>query len=158
MFLYLALAQTISAPVEASHFDFWIGTWELTGRSRKAFGKNEWTDTKGKNVISKPLKQKVIDENFTSPGFNGRSWSVFNPKTKKWQQTWVDDAGSYLTFVGSFANGKMILQQTNAPKGIQMRMVFSDINKDSLHWDWQASKDNGKTWETQWEVDYKRIG
>jgi len=157
MFLSLAIAQTIAgAAAPNTDFDFWVGTWELTGRSRKGFGKDEWTQTKARNVISKPMKGRVVEENFSTQGFSGKSWSVFNPQTKQWQQTWVDDAGSYLLLVGGMKDGKMILTQTNTPKGIKMRMVFSEIKKDSFRWDWQASRDEGKTWETQWELNYKR--
>lgn len=154
MFITLALAQAAIAP--ADQFDFWVGTWELTGRSRTTPGKDVWTDTRAKNVITKTLKSRVIEENFSMTGFSGQSWSVYNPTSKQWQQTWVDDSGSYLLLVGGYAAGKMILTQTNTPPGVKMRMVFSNIKKDSFKWDWQSSRDAGKTWETQWELNYKR--
>lgn len=155
MLVTLALAQTVMAE-PAHQLDFWVGSWELTGRSRNAPGQDKWTETKAKNVIRKVHKGKVIEESFRMTGFAGQSWSVYNPNSKRWNQTWVDDSGGYITLSGNYADGKMILTQTNTPPGTSMRMVFSEIKKDSFRWDWQRSTDQGKTWETQWELQYKR--
>ncbi len=36
-------------------------------------------------------------------------------------------------------------------------MVYQDIRPDSLKWLWQRSDDGGKTWATNWEIEYKRV-
>lgn len=151
IFVTLAMLQT-----PESAFDFWVGEWILTGKSRNAPGKEEYTDTKATNSIKKVLNGKVVEENFSMSGFKGRSWTTYNPRTKKWNQTWVDDTGSYLLFEGATDQDGMTLNQTNCPPGIKMRMTFRDIKKDSIKWLWQRSSDDGKTWETQWELNYKR--
>src|SRR5688572_3738505 len=93
-------AKPCTAP-EASQFAFWLGDWELT-----------WNDTsKGSNSIHKVMDGCGVQENFSDPktGFNGKSWSVYNPNKKIWQQTWIDNAGAYIALKGSFENGKMTL-------------------------------------------------
>ena len=35
-------------------------------------------------------------------------------------------------------------------------MVFHDIAPDSLVWDWEASRDAGRTWELIWSITYRR--
>jgi len=35
-------------------------------------------------------------------------------------------------------------------------MVFHDVAQDSLVWDWEASRDAGRTWELIWSVTYRR--
>jgi len=35
-------------------------------------------------------------------------------------------------------------------------MIFSNIQKDSFLWDWESSSDEGKTWTTNWKINYKR--
>jgi hypothetical protein len=35
-------------------------------------------------------------------------------------------------------------------------MIFSNIQKDSLEWNWESSLDDGKTWKTNWKIFYKR--
>lgn len=151
------LSQTIAPPAEASAMDFWVGKWTATGRSRSAPEKDEWSETKATNEITKRLDQKVIHEQFKMDEFVGESWSVYNPRKKIWQQTWVDNSGAYLTFEGGMQGDKLVLNQINIPPtaGFKMRMEFSNISKDSFDWNWQRSKD-GETWETQWELHYKR--
>lgn len=148
-------AAVIFQTTETS-FDFWVGSWELSGKSRTTPGKEEFTDTKATNTIQKTLGGKVIEENFKMIGFTGRSVSVFNPRRKIWQQTWVDDSGAYLLFEGGMEPEGMTLHLKNGQPGVQMRMVFKDVKKDSIQWLWQRSADEGKSWETQWELNYRR--
>jgi hypothetical protein len=86
------------------------------------------------------------------------SVSVYNPARKLWQQTWVDDQGSYIALEGGYKDGNMILQTLRnpaAPKQVS-RMVFKDIKKDSFLWNWEGSKDGGKTWTLNWQITYTR--
>jgi len=36
------------------------------------------------------------------------------------------------------------------------RMVFHDIARDSLVWDWELSRDGQRTWELLWSITYRR--
>ena len=149
-----AQSDTIDKPCsapEASQFDFWVGSWELT-----------WNDTvKGTNVITKELDGCVIHENFSDPKnkFDGRSYSVYNSTKGMWQQTWVDNQGNYMDFEGGFENGKMTLSRSFVgPKGltVMQRMTFFNIVDDSLDWSWESSLDDGNTWKKLWLIHYKR--
>jgi hypothetical protein len=140
--------------MEGEQFDFWIGEWDIT-----------WAENgRGRNVITKILNGKVIQEQFTSlpadgsPDLVGMSVSVYNAQTAQWQQTWVDNQGSYLDFVGGLAGDKMILSRQTVVKGepVLQRMVWADIEPDSLHWSWERSNDDGKTWQVVWAIEYRR--
>jgi len=37
------------------------------------------------------------------------------------------------------------------------RIVFYNITKDKLDWDWEASNDNGKTWQLNWMLYYIKL-
>jgi hypothetical protein len=41
-------------------------------------------------------------------------------------------------------------------KPVQLRMVWSHVEPDSLTWRWQRSDDDGATWTTNWELAYRR--
>ena len=132
-------------------FDFWIGNWNAY-----------WQDSlKGINEISMKLKDRVVEENFSSIDgtFNGRSWSVFDSVSNSWRQTWVDDAGAYLTFTGGSVDDEVILNMNDARvkdgKSVFMRMVFSDIKPNSFEWQWQRSEDK-TNWNSIWTILYKR--
>jgi len=85
--------------------------------------------------------------------------SIFDRLSGKWKQTWVDNEGGYLDFVGELKNGQMILQrEASRPDGskILQRMVWKNITANELDWSWEASRDGGKTWQVQWPIHYKR--
>ena len=136
---------------ELRQFDFWLGEWDLT-----------WgEDGRGTNVITAVLDKRVIQEQFDgtpATPLQGLSVSTYNTQLGKWQQTWVDNQGSYLDFVGEFAAGKMILSReaTLAGQPILQRMVWYNIAEQSLDWNWERSTDGGETWQIMWHIHYQR--
>ncbi len=165
-FSFSLVAQNDNQPTkpcmhpEAKQFDFWLGEWDLTWQGPQA-GIPEGQEGKAVNIIKSELGGCVIAENFSfaDSSFVGRSWSVYNPGKKRWQQTWVDNNGGYLLFTGEYRDGKMILQTQpydRNGKTFVSRMVFKNIKNKSFDWDWQRSNDNGKTWNDVWNIHYLR--
>lgn len=133
---------------ESHQFDFWIGEWNLV-----------WNDTsKGTNHIVKEYGSCIIHENFADRVSNyfGQSFSVYNSKTKSWEQTWIDNQNSYMLFNGGLVNNEMILNQLETPVDDLRRMRFTSITQNNFDWYWESSKDNGKTWSTLWLIHYNR--
>ncbi|RMF56524.1 MAG: DUF1579 domain-containing protein [Calditrichaeota bacterium] len=145
---------------EGKQFDFWVGRWDLTWPAEQMGGEKGQLGH-GSNTVTKILDDCIVQEQFRFPAgnFNGTSVSVYNLRTKRWQQTWVDNQGGYLLFTGGFKDGKMELRtptyQRNG-KTIVSRMVFRNIAKDSFDWDWQRSSDGGNTWQDVWNIHYRR--
>ena len=130
--------------------------WELTWKD------TEGKDERGTNTINKILGGCTIEENFTREDgtFSGKSFSVYNPNKGIWEQTWVDNAGGYMTFTGGMSDDKMTLGReviTKDGRKIMQRMTFFDIKPDAFTWDWERSLDNGQTWDLIWRINYKRI-
>jgi uncharacterized protein DUF1579 len=155
-------AQTRPNPCaepEQREFDFWVGEWELTWPGERA-----GETARGGNTIKRIMGGCVIEERFTggdSMHLRGMSVSTFVPRGGKWKQTWVDNEGSYLDFVGDFKDGQMILSREGvAPDGarILQRMVWKNISPKELDWSWESSKDGGKNWQVLWPIHYKRKG
>ncbi|MCZ6704212.1 MAG: DUF1579 family protein [Ignavibacteria bacterium] len=141
---------------EASQFNFWVGKWKVEWQNTDS------TKAEGMNVIQTILGGCVIEENFDgNPGvdFIGKSFSVYNPAEKIWQQTWVDDQGGYMVFTGRMENNKMILSRkiSRNNKELIQRMVFYNISKNDFDWNWESSEDNGKTWKLNWKIHYTRL-
>jgi len=151
-----ALAQTVGCDSpESRQLDFWLGDWDLTYAQA---GKVDHSH----NRVTKTLDGCVVMEAFTgAPGvaLDGRSVSMYDRTASKWKQTWVDNNGAYLDFVGGPEAGRFVLSRSFERDGkrIRQRMVFQDIQADSLKWLWQRSDDGGATWATQWEIDYRRV-
>lgn len=137
------------AEEQSNHeFDFWIGDWELT------WGENN----RGTNLIERIMDDAVIQENFESDGFKGISVSVFSKEDSRWHQTWVDNTGSYLDFVGEFADGKMILGRNGIVGGkpVKQRMIWYEIEATRFQWNWERCDDEGQTWRVLWQIQYQR--
>ena len=139
-------------PSPRNQLDFWLGQWKVSFDDGKT----------GTNTITRKLSDHVIEENFDaqdSLGFSGISHSVYSEAKHKWLQTWVDSEGNYWAFEGGWFNDEFIFQTTDVHnhQTIQLRMVFSEIKKNSLNWKWQRSDDFGLTWSTKWEIEYQRI-
>ena len=139
-------------------FDFWIGEWEAFGRKGQRAG-----DSK----IELILDSCIILENWTSASLNkgiryaGKSYNSYNAATKKWQQYWVDNVGGVTEyFDGHFENNKMILQTANVkqPDGsfkIQ-KMTFFNLGPEKVRQFGESSTDGGKTWKTDFDLEYQR--
>lgn len=129
-------------------FDFWIGKWDVT-----------WGEGKhGTNQIERILDGAVIRENFEGDGLIGIRVSVFSAEDDRWHQTWVDNSGGYLDFVGGFSGGKMILSRNGIARGkpVKQRMIWYDIEQNQFQWNWERSEDDGKTWQVLWNIQYQR--
>jgi hypothetical protein len=139
----------------SGEFDFWIGDWTVrwTGPDQR--------ELEGRNRVRRALDGCAIMEEFDgTPGspLKGISVSVYDPKRKVWKQTWVDNQASYLDFEGGFADGRMVLARSTEVNGkpVRQRMIFHGITRDAFTWDWQRSRDDGKSWETTWQLRYTR--
>ncbi len=145
---------------EGKQFDFWLGEWDLSWPAEQ-WGGAEGGLGHGTNAITRILDDCIIHEAFRYAGgdFDGHSVSAYDSKKKQWQQTWVDNQGSYLLFTGEFKDGKMELRtepyERNG-KTVVSRMVFKNIEPNSLDWDWQRSEDGGQSWHDVWNIHYKR--
>ena len=144
------------AAAEQKQLDFWVGEWDLTWPGTKAGETGH-----GTNSIQRIMDGCVVQENFSglAQHLRGTSVSIFDATAGKWKQTWVDNEGGYLDFTGEFKDGQMILQrEATGPSGTKFlqRMVWKNISLNEFDWSWESSHDNGKTWQVQWPIHYRR--
>lgn len=139
-------------------FDFWIGEWEAFGLDGKKAG-----DSK----ISIILDSCVILEEWTSASvqqglrYAGKSFNTFNATTKQWQQTWVDNVGGTNEYLqGKFEKNQIIYSSTpfkfSKDTMAVRKMTFTDLNINKLRQHGEISKDNGATWTTEYDLEYRR--
>lgn len=139
-----------SRPPE-QQLDFWLGEWDVS-----------WHEGgHGTNSIRRVLGGKVVQEDFDgTPAIDlrGRSVSVYREKLGEWHQTWVDNQGNYWHLQGGWRDDRFVLITDDRIEGnaVKFRMVFHDIEPDSLSWDWELSRDGGASWELRWRIHYER--
>ena len=155
---FSAFSQPLSELDSSEYFDFWVGEWKVS------WDEGNGVEMLGTNTITKSLDGKVLQEHFRitkgkNAGFKGTSISVYQPRYNRWKQAWADNQGGYYDFTGRFDGNKRIFQTKIFERGdqrIQQRMVFYDIKKDHMTWDWELSTDGGETWQLQWKIYYDR--
>ena len=151
-------AQTVQKPCAGNpvyrQFDFWIGQWEAYSPNGKKAG-----DSK----IELLLDSCIILENWTSvqAGYAGKSYNTYNAATGKWQQYWVDNKGGVTEyFDGHYENNKMILQTANIKQSNDtakiLKMTFYNLSPDKVRQHGESSVDGGKTWKTDFDLEYRR--
>ncbi len=145
------------AAPEQKQLEFWVGEWDLTWP-----GENQGQVLHATNSIHRQFDSCVVQENFsggTAMHLRGMSVSTFDTRAHKWKQTWVDNEGGYLDFVGEYKDGQMVLARDGVrPDGTKVvqRMVFKNITANEFDWNWEASTDGGKSWQIMWPIHYKR--
>ncbi|HYV41974.1 MAG TPA: hypothetical protein VEO02_09325 [Thermoanaerobaculia bacterium] len=147
-------APTMSASCTAPQyrqFDFWLGDWDLVG----ADGKKSAEDK-----VVQVLGGCALQENWTGvKSGQGLSLSAYDPATRHWHQTLMDDGGAVLKIEGEFADGKMILvgqRPSQKEKGVTIthRIVWTPQQDHRVKQVWENSTNGGRTWRLVSEGTY----
>ena len=139
-------------------FDFWIGEWDVYAKNGKKAG-----DSK----IDLILDSCIILENWKSASvsqgvyYAGKSFNTYNSTSKQWQQTWVDNVGGSTEFLeGHFENNKMTFQtkpfQFSKDTMAVRRLTFYNLDVNRVRQHGEISKDGGRTWSTEYDLEYRR--
>jgi hypothetical protein len=149
-------------------FDFLAGQWRSHHRRLKKSlaGSHEWTEFDGTSKAWSVLDgHGMVDDNvFDVPGgYLGVTLRAYNPKTGEWAIWWLDGRQPFVPLdppmKGRFVNGVGIFYADDTLRGkpIRVRFIWSRITRNSAHWEQAFSADGGKTWETNWTTDFRRV-
>lgn len=134
-------------------FDFWLGDWEAFTPDGKLAGTNH---------IVLLQDSCIVQENWVSAigKYRGTSYNFYNPTTKTWHQTWVDNQGGNLLLDGKYQDGKIILSSKEV-KGQNGKSIFNRItwtpNTDgSVRQLWESSPDGKNNWTVAFDGLYKK--
>ena len=153
---------------EARQFDFWIGEWKVNNRFKQ--DNNSWKDQGGAEVkIYSVLDGKAVMEFWNGTGRDfketkGFSLRYYDPEIEKWRLAlnWPQpNYGGIFFLEGEFRHYRgEFFSERNTPDGEQIinRYTFCDITDSTLRWNDGVSLDSGKTWETNWIMEFSRTG
>jgi tetratricopeptide (TPR) repeat protein len=124
---------------EFRQFDYWLGEWDVEiGGARRA-----------QSSIQLILDDCVVFENYTdSRGYAGKSFSLWDATTKKWEQRYVDTGGALHHWTGSLEDGVMVFYWTYTANGVKttQRMKYLKEGADRVRQVIDSSTDDGKSW------------
>jgi hypothetical protein len=160
--------EVANAAAGTHDFDFFVGRWRVHHRrlTARLVNNHEWVHFEGTTVTQTLLGgYGNIDDNVLElPGdpYRAVTLRAFDAKTGQWSIWWLDSRspkgpldppvrGSFRDGVGTF-----YADDTFNNKPIRVRFIWSRITPTSCHWEQAFSPDGGKSWETNWEMDFVR--
>ena len=162
-------AKTQSVEASGKHdFDFLVGNWTVQHRrlKRRLAHSTEWETFSG-TCKTWPLMdgQGNVDDNVLqtpSGAYRAATMRSFDPATESWSIWWLDSRHPHELdppVVGTFHDGvgTFLAKDTFGGQPIVVRYIWSDITPNSAKWQQAFSDDGGKTWETNWIMEFRRL-
>ena len=148
-------------------FDFLMGRWKVHHRRLKERlkGSHDWEEFEGTMVCQKVLGGLGNMDEGTLPresGFaRGMTVRLFDPKARQWSLYWADSVNGWnwsLPQIGSFKDGRgeFYAHEPFEGRHIFSRYIWSEMTETSCRWEQAFSTDGGRTWETNWIMDFVR--
>ena len=169
----LAAAPTTGERALTDHahdFDFLIGKWKVHHRrlNGRLVGSHDWVEFDGTSELWMTMGgHGTVDDNYLAlPSGPYRAVGIrgYDPKTQTWAIWWLDGRNPHKIeeppVIGNFdfKNGVGTFEgdDVNNGKPVRVRYIWSRVTKNSAHWEQAMSPDGGKTWETNWEMQFTR--
>lgn len=176
----LALTATNTGPVNApsapalpnapcrdgaADFDFLLGDWIVRNRRlrERLTGCTEWLEFTARSSERRILNGLGVEEEYRTefwPGFVGMALRLYNPQTRLWSIYWADSIRGVMEapVVGAFSGDNGVFEGSDVVNGrpIRVRFVWSDTGTDTPRWEQAFSADDGRSWETNWLMDFAR--
>jgi hypothetical protein len=160
------VSSTVQAESTASDFDFWMGSWHVHNRRlrRRLAGADDWEEfaaTSDARPILDGFGNEDVFRTDHDGGFTGMSLRFFDPETKQWWIYWADSRRPGELdppVVGAFDGDIGVFEGEDVFNGrpILVRFVWSGVTTPTPRWEQAFSDDGGRTWETNWVMDFTR--
>ena len=113
----------------------------------------------GVNQIQSEYGGCVLHERYdTGKGYAGESLNTYDPGSKRWHQTWVDNQGTLLLLDGGLRGASMVLEgETRDAAGVvtRHRITWTPNPDGSVRQHWESASTGG-TWSTAFDGKYTR--
>ena len=154
------------APV-ASDFDFEFGSWRVRHRRlrQRLADCQDWEEFGGTSTTRPVLggSGNVEDQFIDLPGGSYRAIAVrsFDPATQNWAIWWLASPDPHrfdTPVMGRFENGvgSFHADETLRGRPVKLRFLWLRTETETPHWEQAMSPDGGRTWETNWTMDFER--
>ena len=147
----------------ARDFDFQCGEWRVRHRVKR---QDTWTEFGGtcrnRGLIDGSANVEEHTFNRSTSITYGIALRAYDAKAAQWAIWWVDSRDPHAPLdppvKGRFENdvGTFYSDYMADGKPMRLRYIWSHISADSAHWEQASSSDEGKTWDTNWTMEFER--
>jgi len=145
-------------------FDFLIGTWDVRMRRRRKIlsGCDEWYDLTAVCATRKIVGGLGIFDDVHMQAENGEitamALRLFDPVARQWSIYWASTPSGVLgtPVMGGFEAGEGIFYGPDTHDGKPILARFRWSPGAAPHWEQAFSADGGRSWETNWTMDFER--
>jgi hypothetical protein len=160
------MTETAQLESTASDFEFWHGTWHVRNRrlKRRLAGSDDWEEFDATATARPLLDGWGNEDEFRTDhdgGFVGMSFRFFDPEKRRWSIYWADSRrpgeldppvhGVFSGDVGLFHG-----EDVHRGRPVLVRFTWSGVTTETPRWEQSFSDDGGRTWETNWVMDFTR--
>jgi hypothetical protein len=150
-------------------FDFLHGTWRVHNRRlrHRLAGATEWYEFEG-TAVERPIwdgQGNLEEYDATLPDgtrLRGLALRLYDPIHKRWTIHWSGAATGTLDapLTGTFRDGRGEFhgQEDFQGRMILVRFHWTSEGPDAARWEQAFSADAGRTWETNWIMEFTRTG
>lgn len=149
-------------------FDFLFGEWRVHHRVKRAGNGNQWLEFDGTCSAHGLMAGSANVEDHVFDKANGITRAVglraYDPKNASWAIWWIDGRNPHGALdppmKGRFdkGTGTFYLDSTLDGKAVRTRFIWSLITPQSARWEQAYSYDAGKSWDTNWIMEFRRVG
>ncbi len=146
-------------------FDFLVGRWRVHNRrlTSRLRGADEWIEFDGTSTCEPRLNGGAnIDQiHFPGLGWSGLTLRTFDVARRRWSIYWITSRDGVLTppVHGGFDgdHGVFFGEDSDDDRAVQVRFDWTKQGRDAARWAQSFSLDGGE-WETNWTMDFTRLG
>jgi len=156
-------AAAAPAPGKPGDFEFLTGEWRIQHRRRKSGAADEWDEFVGEATCFSILGGVGSVEELRIPArnFSGMGLRLLDVGARVWNDFWVNAASGVLATPGQAGYfkdgvGTFSADDVDGELAIKVRGVWDRITPTSCRWHQAVSRDDGKTWEVNWYMDWQR--
>jgi hypothetical protein len=149
-------------PGKPGDFDFLHGEWRIR-HWRKPSANAAWDDFEGEATCWSILGGIGSVEELRIPArqFSGMGLRLLDVKRQRWSDHWVNANSGVVTapgLEGSFENGigLFVSREEEDGKPLLAAGIWDQISRDGCRWRQALSRDDGRTWEHNWVMHWRR--
>lgn len=151
----------------AADFDFLFGRWKVHNRKlrERLKGCAEWDEFEGTVTARRVWGGKGNFDEYNAIGpsgpMEGMTLRLYDPQTGQWSIYWGTSQSMVLDnpMIGRFQDGRgeFYDQEFHQGRAVYCRFLWSNDSPTSCRWEQALSADGGRTWETNWIMEFTRV-